>query len=109
MATSTIKLDNTNVQSATLSSGFSGNVHYVRDGRVVTVNLVVSSTSALTAGQTFATGMPQPYEAYTLGLYMPFGMTSGIRLTDSGTLTIDSAQSAGSRTFRTSFSYISQL
>lgn len=107
MATSTIKADSALYQ-ATLNTGYSGNVWYVKFGRIVIVTLVVSSTKAITAGETIASGMPRPYGGYTIGNYPAFGADLSLRITDTGLLASDSALSAGSRTFRTSFAYISQ-
>ena len=106
MATSTIQRLNNVVSSASLSSGFTGNVWYVQSGKMVIVNLVVTNSTGWSANSEFATGLPRPYGSYTLGVFTPFGADTTICLTDAGGLRLMTALSASQRTFRCAFAYI---
>lgn len=105
--TSIIKVDSANqVQSATLASGVTGFVSYVKNGRMVTITGVISITSAKTAGATLATGLPKPYNSWTIGNITAFNGAS-FRVSDTGALTTENAISSGTSNIRFAYSYIS--
>lgn len=107
MATSTIKANDANiVHSATLASGVTGFVEYVKCGRMVTVHGVISTTSAKTAGAVVASGVPRPLKNWTVGNCISFVGDAIFRIADSGTVNTANAIASETQNIRFAYSYI---
>lgn len=108
MAESTIKANEANrLHGATLASGVTGFVAYAKCGRMVTLTGVISITSAKAAGATLATGLPNPYNGWTIGNIDPFTSDVKLRIGDNGALITSGALSSGTNNIRFAYSYVS--
>lgn len=92
--------------SATLASGVTGWCVYVKCGRLVTVQGVLTITSAKAAGDQLVTGLPRPYGNYTIGSFSAFAVSATFRITDSGGIALNTALAVNSNP-RFAFSYLS--
>lgn len=98
----------TELHPATLASGVTGWVNYVQVGRMVTIQGVISVTTAKEASAVLATGLPVPLSGWTLGTILPFSRSAGyLRISSSGQLAADSTIAAGTNDIRFSYSYLS--
>ena len=95
------------VQQATLNSGITGFVCFVNIGRAVVVTGVVTNANALSTNDVLATGLPRPFNSYTLGDIVPLGNPSSykIRISDTGNVVVSGTVSAND-TIRFTFAYV---
>ena len=108
MAESIMKTHDANrLHDATLVSGVTGFLKYVKYGRMVTLTGVISITSAKATGAVLATGLPKPYSGWSIGNIDPFTVDIPLRISDTGTLTAGGALSAGTNNIRFAYSYVS--
>lgn len=85
-------LDSLNSKTeATIASGLSGWCEYVQTGKVVTVQFVLTASSAIAVNSAIVSGLPKPSHSYTIGSFPTLTTPSGgayTRVTDTGTLVV---------------------
>lgn len=98
------------LQSATVSSAYSGACSYLKFGRMVIFDANITTTGALTNGTVLASGLPANHVTAT----MAYGFNNnsstenvGVYITSSGTLTVRGTFASANRTIRVSGAYIS--
>lgn len=98
------------LQSATVSSSYTGSVDYMRIGRMVIFDANIATTGALTNGTVLASGLPANHYTATMAYGFNNNSTTenvAVYMTSSGTLTVRGAFSAANRSIRVSGAYIS--
>lgn len=95
------------LSNATLASGVTGFVTYAKCGRMVTLTGVLSFSSAKTSGATLATGLPIPYNSWSIGNIDPFTSDVKLRIGDNGALIANGAIASGTSNIRFAYSYVS--
>lgn len=98
------------LQSATVSSAYSGSCNYLKLGRMVIFDANIATTGALTNGVVLANGLP-PNHTTNSAFYAINNNsgteTSGVYINNTGELRLRGALSSASRSFRISGAYIS--
>ena len=98
------------LQSATVSSAYSGSCNYLKHGRMVIFDANIATTGALTNGTVLASGLPANHYTATMAYGFNNNSTTenvAVYMTSSGTLTVRGAFSAANRSIRVSGAYIS--
>lgn len=98
------------LQSATVSSAYSGSCNYLKLGRMVIFDANIATTGALTNGTVLASGLPANHYTATMAYGFNNNSTTenvAVYMTSSGTLTVRGGFSAANRSIRVSGAYIS--
>lgn len=72
--------------SGQLSADVTGWADYIKFGKIVLVQFVLSNTAELSSGTRFITGIPKPDRIYTVGDYKFFNMNAYFRVGDDGSI-----------------------
>lgn len=98
------------LKTATVASGFSGEVKYVHFGNICVFSGYITTSGALTAGQALASGLPTYYSGYqNFGIYANNNNSSTevvAMMFNGGELRIKAALSSANRALRFSGAYL---
>lgn len=98
------------LQSATVSSSYTGSINYMRIGRMVTFDATIATSGALANGTTIASGLPANHTNGSVFFALNNNSTSenvGVYVTNTGGLKVRGAYASSSRSLRVSGAYIS--
>lgn len=98
------------LQSAAVSSPYTGSINYMRIGRMVTFDATIATSGALANGTTIASGLPANHTNGSVFYALNNNSTSenvGVYVTNTGDLKVRGAYASSSRSLRVSGAYIS--
>lgn len=98
------------LQSATVSSAYSGSCNYLKHGRMVIFDATIATTGAFSNGTQLASGLPANHANGTIFVALNNNSTSenvNVYVNSSGNLLVRGAYSSSSRSLRVAGAYIS--
>lgn len=98
------------LQSAAVSSSYTGSINYMRIGRMVTFDATIATSGALANGTIIASGLPANHTNGSVFYALNNNSTSenvGVCVTNTGDLKVRGAYASSSRSLRVSGAYIS--
>ena len=98
------------LQSAAVSSSYTGSINYMRIGRMVTFDATIATRGALANGTIIASGLPANHTNGSVFYALNNNSTSenvGVCVTNTGDLKVRGAYASSSRSLRVSGAYIS--
>lgn len=98
------------LETATVSSPYTGSCNYLKNGRMVTFDATIATSGALANGTVIASGLPANHTNGSVFYALNNNSTSenvGVYVTNTGDLKVRGAYSSSSRSLRVSGAYIS--